>query len=198
MPSPIANSALGRTLSAISLFAVLSLSGAALTSASAQEAAPAAAAAATETAAPAVVDPVAVERGFAVWKSQDCVGCHGWAGNGERIGENPRGPNLRAIEMEPEFIKEVVMCGRPGTQMPYHEAAAYSDDRCYGMTKADTAGMELLTGKPITSAEADDLVAYMMDKILGRPEQPNQDDCRAYYGKRPFCDKLATAAEQGL
>jgi len=149
-----------------------------------------------EDAAPAV-DPAQIERGYAVWKGQDCIGCHGWAGNGERIGENPKGPNLRAIELDADMIKEVVLCGRPGTQMPYHDPAAYSDDRCYGMTKADTAGMELLQGKPMTADEATDLAAYVVAKLIGHPEQPNQEECQAYYGKRPFCAKLPTAAEQG-
>ncbi|MBN9311088.1 MAG: cytochrome c [Devosia sp.] len=143
------------------------------------------------------IDAAQIERGYAVWKGQDCIGCHGWAGNGERIGENPKGPNLRAIELDAETIKEVVLCGRPGTQMPYHDPAAYSDDRCYGMTKADTAGMELIRGKDMTANEATDLAAYIVAKLIGHPEQPNQEECQAYYGKRPFCAKLPTAAEQG-
>lgn len=146
----------------------------------------------------AEIDPAAVERGFDVWKGQDCVGCHGWAGNGERIGENPEGPNLRALEIEPQFIKEVILCGRPGTKMPYHDPRAYSDDRCYGMTEADLDGMEILEGKRMTSEEADDLVAYMQAKMIGRPEQPAKEDCQAYYGNRPFCEKYPTLADQGI
>jgi cytochrome c len=45
----------------------------------------------------ATVDPAAAERGFKVWRGSDCAGCHGWAGNGEKIGENPKGPNLRPL-----------------------------------------------------------------------------------------------------
>lgn len=146
----------------------------------------------------AAIDPAAVERGFEVWKGQDCIGCHGWAGNGERIGENPEGPSLRAIQMEAEFIKEVILCGRPGTQMPYHDPQAYVDDRCYGMTKADAEGLSLLEGKPMTAEEADDLVAYMQAKLIGRPDAPSQEDCKAYYGAKPFCDRYPTAADQGL
>ncbi|WP_082434207.1 c-type cytochrome [Devosia sp. A16] len=187
MPSRVASSPLGRLVATLCLLPAMACC-LGLPAANAQNA-PAPAAAPADA---------AVERGLLVWKSQDCIGCHGWAGNGERIGENPRGPNLRALELDAETLKEVVMCGRPGTQMPYHDPAAYSDDRCYGMTRTDTQGMQLLEGKPITAEEADDLVAYMEARMLGRPEQPNQDDCRAYYGKRPFCDKLPTAAEQGL
>ncbi|MHA6691289.1 c-type cytochrome [Devosia sp. A449] len=153
---------------------------------------------AQDTTAVAAADPARVEEGFAVWKGQDCVGCHGWAGNGERIGENPTGPSLRALEYDAETLKEVILCGRPGSLMPYHDPRAYSDGRCYGMTKADTAGLNLLEGRAMTSGEADALVVYMMEKLMGRPDQPNQDDCKAYYGGKPFCNKYPTAESQGF
>lgn len=146
----------------------------------------------------AAVDPALVEQGFAVWKGQDCIGCHGWAGNGERIGENPTGPSLRALDYDADILKEVILCGRPGTAMPSHDPRAYSDGRCYGMTKADLAGLNLLEGRAMTSSEADALVAYMMEKMMGRPDQPNQDDCKAYYGGKPFCNNYPTAESQGL
>ena len=150
------------------------------------------------TAEAAPVDPARVEEGFAVWKGQDCIGCHGWAGNGERIGENPTGPSLRAMDYDADTLKEVILCGRPGTAMPSHDPRAYKDDRCYGMTKADLVGVNLLEGRAMTSGEADALVAYMMDKMMGRPDQPNQDDCKAYYGGKPFCNKYPTAESQGF
>lgn len=169
--------------------------------ASAQDAAAPAEAPAAEAPAEttvAVVDEATIEAGFEVWKGSDCVGCHGWAGNGERIGENPEGPNLRAVEMEAEFLKEVILCGRPGTQMPSHDPRAYSDGRCYGMMQADLEGLVMLEGKPMTSAEADLLVAYMEARMIGRPEQAAKEDCEAYYGARPFCANLPTLAEQGI
>jgi mono/diheme cytochrome c family protein len=143
-------------------------------------------------------DTAAVERGFDVWKAGGCVGCHGWAGDGKRIGENPEAPSLRATELDDASIIEVVLCGRPGTAMPYHDPKAYTDDRCYGMTKADVEGVQLLEGKPVTAEEAVDLVAYMRAKMIGRPPEPNQDDCKAFYGEKPFCGRYPTAAEQGL
>ena len=146
----------------------------------------------------AAADPALVEEGFQVWKGQDCIGCHGWAGNGERIGENPTGPSLRALDYDAATLKEVILCGRPGTAMPYHDPRAYSDGRCYGMTQADLEGVNLLEGRPMSSGEADALVAYMLDKMLGRPNEPNQDDCKAYYGGKPFCNKYPTAESQGL
>jgi mono/diheme cytochrome c family protein len=146
----------------------------------------------------AAADPAAVERGLKVWKGQDCTGCHGWAGNGERIGENPTGPSLRALTLDATTIREIILCGRPGSEMPYHDMRAYTDDRCYGLVKADIEGERLLKGKPMTSEEADDIVAYMMNSMVGRPDEANQDDCRAYYGGKPFCANYPTAASQGL
>lgn len=143
-------------------------------------------------------DPATVEAGFQVWKGQDCIGCHGWAGNGERIGENPTGPSLRALDYDAATLKEIILCGRPGTPMPYHDTNAYKDDRCYGMTRADVGDLQLLQGKSMTEAEADDLVIYMQERMLGRPDQPNQDDCNAYYNGKPFCKNYPTAAEQGF
>ncbi|MBN9334530.1 cytochrome c [Devosia sp.] len=146
----------------------------------------------------AEIDPALVEQGFKVWKGQDCIGCHGWAGNGERIGENPTGPSLRALEYDAATLKEIILCGRPGTAMPSHDPRAYSDDRCYGMTKADLAGVNLLKGRDMSDAEADALVAYMMESMLGHPNQPSQEDCKAYYGGKPFCSKYPTAESQGF
>ena len=146
----------------------------------------------------AEADPALVEQGFKVWKGQDCIGCHGWAGNGERIGENPTGPSLRALDYDAATLKEIILCGRPGTAMPSHDPRAYSDDRCYGMTKADLAGVNLLKGRDMSDAEADALVAYMMESMLGHPNQPSQEDCKAYYGGKPFCNKYPTAESQGF
>lgn len=157
--------------------------------------APAFAQDATETPA---FDPAQVAAGFAVWKKQDCIGCHGWAGNGERIGENPTGPNLRALDFDAETLKEVILCGRPGSLMPSHDPRAYSDDRCYGMTKADLGGQEILKGRDMTDAEADDLVAYMLSSMLGRPTEPTREECEAFYKGKPFCKKYPSAESQGL
>lgn len=146
----------------------------------------------------AAADPAQIEAGFGVWKKQDCIGCHGWAGNGERIGENPTGPNLRALDYDAATLKEVILCGRPGTAMPSHDPRAYTDDRCYGMTKADLAGQDILKGRDMSSTEADALVAYMQASMLGRPTQPSQEDCKAYYGGKPFCKTYPAAESQGL
>jgi hypothetical protein len=139
----------------------------------------------------AAVDPAAAERGFKVWRGSDCAGCHGWAGNGEKIGENPKGSNLRAIEFDAATIKEVVLCGRPSTLMPSHDPKAYDDDRCYGLLAADLGDTKPPKGKPMTASDADDLVAFIMQDIMGKPERPTLEECQRYYGKKPLCNMYA-------
>ena len=139
----------------------------------------------------ATVDPAAAERGFKVWRGSDCAGCHGWAGNGEKIGENPKGPNLRPLTYDAATFKEVILCGRPSTRMPSHDPKAYDDDRCYGLLAADLGDTKPPKGKPMTDAEADDIVAFIMQDLVGRPEKPTLEECQRYYGKKPLCNMYA-------
>jgi hypothetical protein len=139
----------------------------------------------------ATVDPAAAERGFKVWRGSDCAGCHGWSGNGEKIGENPKGPNLRALSFEASVLKEVILCGRPSTFMPSHDSQAYADDRCYGLVAADLGDTKPPVGKPMSDTEADDIVAFIIQDIQGKPERPSLEECQRYYGKKPLCNMYA-------
>lgn len=140
-------------------------------------------------------DPMQIdlERGKTAYKSRAyCLQCHGWDGNGR--GKDARSvgqtPNLREWSSGPEFLREVIACGRPYTAMPYHDRAAYRDDRCYGMTfedfdKADRPRRGQAT---MRDEELDALVAYMMVHIVGAGEttleqceeffEPGSSNCR--------------------
>jgi len=135
----------------------------------------------------ATYDQAQVDAGFKVFRGSDCAGCHGWAGNGQKIGENPDGPSLRQIDMDDAVLKETILCGRPGTNMPSHDPKAYTDDRCYGMDAAAAAGQAPHKGKPMTSEQADDLVAYIQTELVGKPDKPTLEECQKYYGKKPVC-----------
>ena len=139
----------------------------------------------------AAVDPAAAERGFKVWRGSDCAGCHGWSGNGEKIGENPKGPNLRELAYDAAILKEIIMCGRPATFMPSHDPKAYVDDRCYGMVAADLGKTAPPVGKPMTSEQADDIAAFIIQDIQGKPTKPTLEECQRYYGKKPLCNMYA-------
>lgn len=126
------------------------------------------------------------ERGRIVFQRVGyCVNCHGWAGDGQS-GRNPMSPgssaNLRETQLDTEGLTEVIKCGRPGTQMPYHEAAAYRDDRCYGMVMADfDPGSEPVRGKTFRDKQLADLIAYLQTHEIGRGK-PNYEECADYYG----------------
>ena len=48
--------------------------------------------------------------------------------------------SLRVTQLTREQVAEVIKCGRPATNMPYHDRFAYTDKRCYGMDRAMVAG----------------------------------------------------------
>lgn len=139
---------------------------------------------AQDTAAALVGDP---ERGkFVCQRTGNCVNCHGWAGDGQ-AGRNPlartAGANLRTSELDAEGLAEAIKCGRPGTQMPYHDSASYRDDRCYGLVMSDfEPGEEPLRGKTFREKQLVDLIAYMQALMVGRGK-PTREECTEY-----FCD----------
>ena len=68
--------------------------------------------------------------GLKVYKSGNCMGCHKWHGSGGP-GYGGAALSLRATQLDRDQIIEVVKCGRPGTNMPFHDRTAYKDDHCY-------------------------------------------------------------------
>lgn len=129
-------------------------------------------------------DPVGdPERGRIVYKSIGyCVNCHGWAGDG-KVGvrlQAPIGPNLRETGLDTAALIETVRCGRPGTAMPYHERAAYRDDRCYGLTAEDLGDDIPPRGRTFRASDAENVVAYLEAAIVGHGA-PTLEECQAYY-----------------
>ena len=141
---------------------------------------------AQDTTAPAALvgDP---ERGKIVYQRMGyCVNCHGWAGDG-MAGRNPlaraTGADLRKTALDAEGLAQVIKCGLPGTQMPFHDTAAYRDDRCYGMVMADfEPGGVPMRGKTFRDKEVPHLVAYIQEYMIGLGK-PNLEECALYYGK---------------
>jgi len=79
-------------------------------------------------------------------------------------------------------MAEVVKCGRPHTGMPYHDRFAYTDKRCYGLTREDLgddmpqAGNEFLQPR-----EIDAVVKYLFAKAVGRGES-TYEECVDFWG----------------
>src|SRR5215470_16802545 len=82
-------------------------------------------------------DARTIAYGKEVFKTKaTCQFCHKWDGSGDQ-GYGGNALSLRRTRLTPEQMAEVVKCGRPHTQMPYHDRFAYTDKRCYKMTRED-------------------------------------------------------------
>ncbi len=131
------------------------------------------------------VDPALVESGQRVWQGRaGCFNCHGWAGNGEAEFNYPRGANLRETGLDAAQLAEIVKCGRPGTQMPYHDRAAYADPRCYGVTKTDLGDQTPPPGTSLQPAQIQAVAAYVVARIKGRGAI-TKAECAEYFKDNP-------------
>lgn len=119
-----------------------------------------------------------------VWLGQaNCADCHGWFGDGNP--EDPRSPpgaNLRDTSMDKEALIETILCGIPGTGMPYFDAKAYTDDRCYGVTKADLDGSAPPAGATaLTRRHATGLANFILEYLADKGEV-TQEECVSLLG----------------
>lgn len=124
--------------------------------------------------------------GKGVWLTEaNCADCHGWLGDGNNEDpRSPRGANLRKTSMTAEQLSETIMCGRPGTAMPYFDLRAYADDahKCYGMTKAQVGDQMPQPGlAQLTKRHADGLAAFIMRDFAGKGDA-TKSACEALLG----------------
>lgn len=129
-------------------------------------------------------DPVQVALGKSVWVNKaPCKDCHGWSGNGVQDDpQAPKGASLRQTQLTAAQLSETILCGRPTTQMPYFDARAYEDDRCFGMTRAQLGNQAPgQGGVTLIKREADALAAFIVSQFVGKPT-PTQEECVAFWG----------------
>ena len=122
--------------------------------------------------------------GRSVWLSQaNCAACHGWFGDGTNEDRrSPRGANLRETSLDAEALVEVILCGLPGTAMPYFDHRAYTDDRCFGLTRADLAETTPPTSAmPLTKRHAQGLAQFILEEFVGKGEI-TAGECRDLLG----------------
>lgn len=131
-----------------------------------------------------------VDAGKRVWsQTAGCIRCHGWAGHGAPEGPGfPTGANLRVTTLDRAALREVVMCGLPGSEMPYFSSNAYATVACFGMNAA-----QIGTQKPpnaetfLTDAQIDAVVDYLFAKVVGKGPITNAV-CQDHYGPTsPVC-----------
>jgi len=134
-------------------------------------------------AAPTAEETRVLEFGKEIFKSKAvCQYCHKWDASGDQ-GYGGNALSLRATQLTPEQLTDVVKCGRPGTGMPYHDRFAYTDERCYGHTREEMgkdippAGSDFLSQR-----EVDAVVKYLFAKAVGRGPA-TYEDCVDFWGK---------------
>ena len=121
-----------------------------------------------------------------------CTRCHGWAGNGAPEGPGyPTGANLRGTTLARAQIKEVVQCGRPGTEMPSFARGAWGTINCFGMTAAQVGDQKpAADSAQLGDLQIEALLDYLFAKVVGmRPV--TKADCEEYFGvSSPRCAGL--------
>jgi mono/diheme cytochrome c family protein len=142
----------------------------------------AASAPARAQASPSPADARTLEYGKEVYKVKaNCQFCHKWDASGDQ-GYGGNASSLRKTFLTPEQFSEVIKCGRPGTGMPYHDQYAYTDKRCYGVTREELGKDLPLLGESLQPREIDAVVKYLYAKAVGRGPA-TYDDCVDFWGK---------------
>lgn len=131
-------------------------------------------------------DPADVAEGMRLFlQKANCQACHGWAGDGRKMdSQMPDGPNLREIARSRDDVIAVIKCGRPGRSMPAFDRLAYSDGRCYGMTRADLKARELSLPDPpatLQPREIELLAGFLFAKVIGKGPM-DRAKCVDYWG----------------
>jgi mono/diheme cytochrome c family protein len=124
-----------------------------------------------------------LEYGKDIFKTKaTCQFCHKWDASGDQ-GYGGNALSLRKTQLTREQLAETVKCGRPGTGMPFHDQYAYTDKRCYGLTREDLGNdMPPEPNAFLNPHEIDAVVKYLFATDVGRGES-TYDDCVAFWGK---------------
>ena len=127
-------------------------------------------------------DARAIEFGKEIFKVKaNCQFCHKWDASGD-TGYGGNALSLRKTALNPEQFAEVVRCGRPSTGMPYHDRLAYTDKRCYGVTREEVGKDMPPMGEFLSAREIDAVVRYLFAKAVGHGAS-TYEDCVDFWGK---------------
>jgi mono/diheme cytochrome c family protein len=123
-----------------------------------------------------------IAQGKDIFKTKaTCQFCHKWDASGDQ-GYGGNALSLRATQLTPAQVAETVKCGRPGTGMPYHDQFAYTDKRCYGVTREQLGkDMPPEPNAFLNSDEIDAVVKYLFAKDVGRGPS-TYEDCVEFWG----------------
>jgi mono/diheme cytochrome c family protein len=131
-----------------------------------------------------------LEFGKEIYKVKaNCQFCHKWDASGDQ-GYGGNASSLRKTFLDQEQFAEVVKCGRPGTGMPSHDPNAYSDKRCYGVTREEVGKDLPLLGESLSAREIDAVVKYLFAKAVGRGTS-TYEECVDFWGSETRqCDPM--------
>lgn len=123
-----------------------------------------------------------VDFGKEIYKSKaTCLFCHRWDGNGDQ-GYGGIALSLRKTQLDHDQLIETIRCGRPGTGMPYHDQFAYTDKRCYDLTRADLGDKAPPQAVSfLAPREVQAVVAFLEAKIKGRGPA-TLEECVYFWG----------------
>lgn len=123
-----------------------------------------------------------IAQGKDIFKTKaTCQFCHKWDASGDQ-GYGGNAASLRATKLNPAQVAQTVKCGRPGTGMPYHDRFAYTDKRCYGVTREQLG--DAMPPEPnafLNDDEINAVVKYLFATDVGRGPSTYQD-CVAFWG----------------
>ena len=131
---------------------------------------------------PSAEDARQLEYGKDIFKTKaTCQFCHKWDASGDQ-GYGGNALSLRKTQLTPEQMAETVKCGRPGTGMPFHDQFAYTDKRCYGVTREKLGNdMPPEPNAFLNAHEIEAVVKYLFAKAVGRGAS-TYEDCVAFWG----------------
>jgi hypothetical protein len=123
-----------------------------------------------------------IDFGKEIYKSKaTCLFCHRWDGNGDQ-GYGGIALSLRKTQLTHDQLIETIKCGRPGTGMPYHDQFAYTDKRCYGVTREDLGKQAPPQAVNfLAPREVQAVVAFVEAKIKGRGPA-TLEECIYFWG----------------
>ena len=139
-------------------------------------------------------DARTIEYGKEVFKTKaTCQFCHKWDASGDQ-GYGGNALSLRKTQLTREQMAEVIKCGRPHTQMPYHDRFAYTDKRCFGLTREDLGNdMPPAATESLQPREIDAVVKYLFAKAVGRGAS-TYEECVDFWGTETRqCDPMKDA-----
>ena len=144
-----------------------------------------------------------LSEGRAVYVRANCVGCHKWHGDGGG-GYGGAALSLRKTQLDKDEIMYTVMCGRPGTGMPFFRRDVYADDAsashpCDGLTRHDLGDVGVAEATIfLRPPEIEAVATYVLTAIKDKGE-PNLQDCVAFFGETSrVCDTYKTGASHSM